>query len=175
MAAGIRVRQGGGVSHRDLPLTRATAEDWRAVRDIRLRALADSPDSFGALLADARELPESVWRERLSAPSPTYVAWDGTDPVAMGGGFLVPDSHAAMVWGMWTAPTHRGRGLGGRVLTTVVDWAHGAGRTAYLHVTEGNDAARALYVGAGFEPTGEWSPLREGSSLRVETLVLRRG
>jgi hypothetical protein len=31
------------------------------------------------------------------------------------------------------------------------------------HVTEGNDAARRLYEQCGFEGTGQWEPLREGS------------
>jgi hypothetical protein len=41
-----------------------------------------------------------------------------------------------------------------------------------LHVTEGNNEARRLYVDRGFQPTGTWEPLREGSSIRVEELVL---
>ena len=61
------------------------------------------------------------------------------------------------------------------ILAAVVDWARDAGRTPYLHVTEGNATARAVYVDAGFEPTGTWEPLREGSPLRIEEMVLRRG
>lgn len=158
-----------------LPLTRANPENWEAVRLIRLRALADAPDAFGATRADSAALPEQAWRERLAAASPTYVVWDKDDPVAMGGCFLVPHSDAAMVWGMWTAPSHRGLGLARRVLDACVAYAHAAERTPYLHVTEGNDAARALYVSCGFEPTGVWEPLRGGSPLQVEELVLRRG
>ena len=153
----------------------AGPDDWPLVKDIRLRALADAPDAFGMTLAQSAAQPDEEWRERLSGPSPTVLALDDGRPVAMGGGFLVPDSDVAMVWGMWTEPAARGRGLGRRILATVVDWAHGAGRTPYLHVTEGNEVARAAYVAAGFEPTGTWEPLREGSPLRIEEMVLRRG
>ena len=153
----------------------AGPDDWPLVKDIRLRALADAPDAFGATLADSAVQPDEVWRERLSGPSPTVLALEDGRPVAMGGGFLLPDSDAAMIWGMWTEPAARGRGLGRRILAAVVDWARDAGRTPYLHVTEGNATARAVYVAAGFEPTGTWEPLREGSPLRIEEMVLTRG
>ena len=153
----------------------AVPDDWRLVRDVRLRALADAPDAFGITLAESETYPEEAWRSRLASSSPTLLALDEGRPVAMGGGFLLPQSDAAMVWGMWTEPAARGRGLGHRILEAVVAWALHAGRTPYLHVTEGNEIARAVYVAFGFEPTGEWTPLREGSSLRIEEMVLRRG
>ena len=45
----------------------------------------------------------------------------------------------------------------------------------HLHVAEGNDGARALYLSSGFVATGRWEPLREGSPVLIEELVLRRG
>lgn len=93
----------------------------------------------------------------------------------MAGGFAPDDSPDAFVWGMWTAPEARGRGHSGALLEAVVTWARGLGRIPHLHVTEGNDVARRLYLRYGFEPTGTWEPLREGSPLRIEELALRRG
>jgi GNAT superfamily N-acetyltransferase len=150
----------------------AGPDDWELVRDVRLRALADSPDAFSVTLAEARTQPAEVWRERLDSPHPTLVAVEEGYGVAMGGGFVGPGSTTAWVWGMWTDPAFRGRGLGRRILAHLLDWAQGAGHTPYLHVTEGNDGARALYVSCGFAPTGTWEPLREGSPLRIEELVL---
>jgi GNAT superfamily N-acetyltransferase len=146
--------------------------DWELVRDVRLRALAESPDAFSVTLAEARTQPEGQWRERLASAHPTLVAVEDGYGVAMGGGFSRPGSTAAWVWGMWTDPACRGRGLGRRILGHLLAWADRAGRTPYLHVTEGNDGARALYVSCGFVPTGLWEPLREGSPLRIEELVL---
>lgn len=158
-----------------IEVVEAGPEDWALVRDVRLRALADSPDSFGATLARARTEPEHVWRERLTGPGPTLLAVEQGAGVAMGGVFFLPGSEAAWIYGMWIDPAFRGRGLGRRLLMELVTWAEGTGRTPYLHVTEGNDGARELYLSCGFVPTGVWEPLREGSPLRIEEMVLRRG
>jgi len=155
----------------------AGPDDWTLVRDVRLRALADSPESFAVTLAQAQAQPEQTWRDRLAGPHPTLVAvHDGTG-VAMAGGYVPPDAEddVAWIWGMWTDPAFRGRGVARRLLGDLVSWAQRAGRTPYLHVTEGNDGARALHVSCGFEPTGRWDPLRAGSPLRIEELALRRG
>ena len=152
-----------------------TTDDWAELKDISLRALADAPDAFRTIHCDAVEFPEAEWRRRLHTANPTYAVRDGEGTVAMGGGVAVPGSEVAMVWGMWTAPEARGRGHAAVLLRRIIAWADTVGRTAHLHVTEGNDAARRLYVRHGFEPTGSWEPLREDSLLRVEELVLRRG
>jgi hypothetical protein len=70
----------------DTPSFRALNEDdWRVLRELRLRALEDSPDAFGPPLASALEQPESFWRTwakgrgRLQA----FGAWAGGEPVAL--------------------------------------------------------------------------------------------
>lgn len=154
-------------------LRRIGADDWTAFKEVRLRALADAPDAFGAVLADARQQPDSLWRDRAAGPGPALVGFAGGIPVAMGGLFTPADRDAVYVWGMWTAPEVRGRGWAGRILDDLLARARETGRDVVLHVTEGNDAARRLYVGRGFQSTGTWEPLREGSPLRIEELRLR--
>lgn len=151
-----------------------TADDWEAFREVRLRALADSPDAFGVTLAEAVSQPESVWRERASGPNPVVLAFSGDRPVAMGGLYAPEDSPDAYVWGMWVEPESRGRGVGARLLGVLLDLARARAddRTVRLHVTEGNDGARHLYESHGFVATGEWEPLREGSDLQIESLRL---
>ncbi|WP_244963124.1 GNAT family N-acetyltransferase [Nocardioides dongkuii] len=150
----------------------AAAEDWRAFREVRLRALADAPDAFGATLVEAETLPDEVWRERAAAArGRALLVLEDDRPVAMGGVF-VPDGEDPMIWGMWTAPEARGCGHAGRLLRELLDWCRARDLAVRLHVTEGNEAARRLYVGHGFVPTGTWEPLRPGSELRIEELRL---
>lgn len=158
----------------NLEVRSITAADWSLLRDVSLRALADSPDAFRTTLAEARAFTEEVWRQRSDGSALVLVVLEDGREVAMGGVFTTPDSAVADVWGMWTAPEVRGRGYGGGLLADLVNWCRDRDRDLgiRLQVTEGNQAARRLYVANGFQPTGVREPLREGSELRVEEMQL---
>src|SRR5262245_50792262 len=46
---------------------RFSADEWRVYRDLRLRALADSPDAFGSTLAEETDRPDAEWARRLAS------------------------------------------------------------------------------------------------------------
>jgi ribosomal protein S18 acetylase RimI-like enzyme len=147
-----------------------SGDDWGPFRDLRLRALADSPDAFGITLAEAEKNGEADWRRRAEGPGPSFMAFVDEQPVAMGGLHAPEGSADAFVWGMWVDPEWRGRGLASRILHEVLNRAQRKGCGVVLHVTEGNDRARRLYEAHGFASTGEWAPLRDGSELRIEMM-----
>ena len=153
-------------------IERLGPDDWQEFRDIRLRALADAPTAFGMTLADAEQNAADHWRGRLAQEDPILAVRDERALVAMGAGWHPPEEpERMMVWGMWTAPEARRRGHARALLTWLVEHAQSQGvTTVELHVTEGNDGARWLYQQCGFVPTAEWTPLREGSDLRIELL-----
>lgn len=159
-------------------LVRVTPERWRLQRDVRLRALADSPDAFSTTLGEASALTDDELRRRAAGGGIALVAVVEDVGVGMGGAFAPPDRSTVYVWGMWVDPSARGQGLGSRLLDELVAWCRDpdhAGPTydeVRLHVTEGNGGARRLYVNRGFRPTGTWEPLRTGSPLRVEEFSL---
>ena len=161
-----------------LELRRVSVDDWHLLRDVRLRALTDSPDAFGSTLAQASALSDRDWQARAGGGGLILVAIEDGVGVAMGGTFAPADRSTVFVWGMWTDPAARGRTIGGQVLDTLLAWCWDVDRPGLacdevrLHVTEGNDGARRLYTSRGFEPTGEWEPLREDSPLRIEELQL---
>jgi GNAT superfamily N-acetyltransferase len=78
--------------------------------------------------------------------------------------------------GMLVAATHRRRGIGRALLDTALDWARANGRAALtLRVFRDNDAARSLYIAAGFvdvtvQPASV--PRRDGAAL--DAIVMRR-
>jgi predicted GNAT family acetyltransferase len=140
-------------------------DDWADFRDIRLRALADSPDAFGSTLEREAEYGEAEWRRRLTGP--VYVV-DDPRPVAVGGVF--DNAGTPHVWGMWTDPAHRGRGHARRILDALI----APGALAQLDVNIDNGGARTAYERYGFVGTGQLEPLRPGSTQRIELMVINR-
>jgi GNAT superfamily N-acetyltransferase len=152
----------------------AGPEDWATWRDLRLRALQDSPSAFGSTYAREAAWGEASWRERLTPTEPTdvaVIAYRDGGAVGMGGGFGDLPGFVHVV-AMWTDPAHRGHGVGAAVLDALAVWAEERGFRLHLDVNTANDGARALYERAGYVATGETRPLREGSEEQVERMVL---
>ena len=77
------------------------------------------------------------------------------------------------IFGMLTAPGHRGRGVGAEILNSLLTWGRRAGATvAYLQVERDNLPAVRLYSGAGFVPVYDYDywtlDARGGDSSRGE-------
>jgi GNAT superfamily N-acetyltransferase len=144
-------------------------DEWEAWRDLRLRSLADSPDAFGSTLEREQAFQEADWRERLRSVA-VLATVDGV-PAAMGGGFRVREGWMQVI-AMWTDPAYRGRGLSHQVLDVVVAAARGEGLRLVLNVTRGSLPARRAYERYGFEATGESEPLRPGSEVLTDLMVL---
>jgi ribosomal protein S18 acetylase RimI-like enzyme len=158
-----------------LSVRRFAAGEWRLYRNLRTRALRDSPDAFGSTLEEALSRPDDAWATRLAAAGdlelPLVAEAEGI-PAGLGWGFIDPAARTnAHVFQMWIAPEHRGQGAGGLLLKTIVTWAESMEvATVSLSVTCGNTAATRLYRSAGFEPVGAPQPLRPGSRLLVQPM-----
>jgi ribosomal protein S18 acetylase RimI-like enzyme len=158
---------------------RFAPDEWRTYRDLRLRALAESPDAFGSTLALERARPDAEWARRLdtgarSSSELPLVAERGGDAVGLAWGRLAGEEPGvAHLYQVWVAPQHRGHGVGRLLLDAVVAWARAAGaHTLALDVTCGDTPAMRLYTRAGCQPAGELAPLRPGSPLQVQPLRL---
>jgi len=156
-----------------------TADEWSLWRDLRLRALADSPDAFRPTFEEESVQPDEWWEDIIgtTAAHPRGGLWLAdleARPVGMAFGRLDSDRHVLNVAAMWVAPGARGRGVGRRLLEVAMDWATESGATiAELWVTEGNEAAESLYRKAGFRSTGETDRLRPTSELTISKLSAR--
>jgi GNAT superfamily N-acetyltransferase len=152
---------------------RIQANEWAALRDLRLRALADAPHAFSTTLADAEQRSEADWRELARRGSSghawaTFVADDGGSLVGMATG-AVPDEPSpprgalgpVNLMQMWVAPEMRRTGVGTRLVEAVLAWAVGRGSPrARLGVNAGDVGVVAFYKRCGFRDTG-----RRGSDL----------
>jgi RimJ/RimL family protein N-acetyltransferase len=129
------------------------------LRALRLAALRDAPEAFGASLAEDETRPARDWEMLAGGPGAVFVAGDFE---GMAGVFL--EGEEPRLWGMWVAPAARGRGVGGALTQAVVGWARvRAFETLRVTVMEDAPAARALYERAGFFATG-----RSGREIEME-------
>jgi GNAT superfamily N-acetyltransferase len=144
----------------------ARADEWDAYRSLRLRALLDSPESFRVLYDERIDIPDEEWEaahRRAVAADDLVILFAELDELVGMSTARIVDSEL-QIFGMWVAPEEQGRGLGRALIDASFVWGKIRGATsARLAVTVGNDFAERLYAHAGFEPTGETEPLREGS------------
>jgi GNAT superfamily N-acetyltransferase len=156
-----------------------TNSEWQLYRDLRLRALLDSPDAFGSTHAGSVEYPDRKWQKRLAGVNPHFdlpllAEVEGQAVGLAWGRSEAGDEITATLNQMWTAPEVRGQGIGRQLLITVIDWSRDNGfQQLLLEVTQGNNAARLFYESAGFTPTGQLEPLRPGSDLVVQSMCLQ--
>ena len=140
-------------------------DDWQLMRDVRLRALRDSPQAFGSTLAREESFREQHWRMRLRS-SPWFVARRAEQPdrrvIGLASMISEPGSAAddRHVVGLWVDSDARRHGVGTALLRAVATAARAQeARTVSLWVADDNDAAVRLYGRLGFSPTGERQPL----------------
>jgi ribosomal protein S18 acetylase RimI-like enzyme len=159
-----------------MEVRRVRPDEWRALRDLRLRALQDTPTAFGGTYAASAARPDDWWVDwaRGSAEAETqalFVAADGGRLVGLAGTFR--EERDWVVFSMWVEPAYRGAGAGHALLERVVAFARERGATEILlSVTDGNDAARALYERYGFVDTGATEPLASHPELLVREMRL---
>jgi ribosomal protein S18 acetylase RimI-like enzyme len=133
------------------------ADQWREWRALRLAALTEAPDAFGAALEDWSDAGEDRWRQRLESVHLNLIAVLGHEAVGMVSATEVADRQVELI-SMWVAPTGRGLGVGDALIRAVVGWA-GAQQAdrVVLAVREGNRQAILLYQRNGFRDAGRSS------------------
>lgn len=145
-------------------LRRIRSCEGRALRAIRLCALAESPDAFGSTLERELGFDDALWESRATEASTgtlaaTFVVeGDDADAPWLGIVSVLGPEHdphreasSAELVSMWVAPEARRLGLADRLVDAAVGFARSIGvHTLALAVTRNNQAARALYERHGF-------------------------
>jgi len=95
---------------------------------VRLRALQDAPRAFGSTYAKEFLLTDSDWIKRVERwngeSGAGFLAMDEDTACGIAGSFLDQnDATRAQLISMWTAPTHRQRGIGRLLVHYVLNWA----------------------------------------------------
>ena len=139
------------------PLRPDEAGDYVA---FRLEMLREAPTAFASSPGnDFMGTAERVSAELAAGGDSVIFA--AFDPEIVGAAGVFRDQrpklrHKMCVWGVYVAPSHRGAGLGGRLLAAAIDHARSrCGVTSlFLGVTDESSAARRLYENAGFREWG---------------------
>ena len=129
-------------------------------KEVRLRALEDSPGAFDSTYAKESQFADSEWMQRVERwngqTGAGFLAMDAGTACGIAGSFLDQnDPTRAHLISMWIAPTHRNRGIGRLLVNEVLNWARGRNaRALQLMVTSNNEPAIRFYQRLGFTQTG---------------------
>lgn len=132
------------------------AKDAARYRALRIEALTNDPDAFGASLEDALKAPLEKTENRLSAEtSVTFGAFEADELV--GNVTLAWETgsksrHRASVYAVYVTPSARGKGVARILMETLIGFAeqHDEIEQLYLMVTSTNLPAVKLYGHLGF-------------------------
>lgn len=144
-----------------IEIKRITPETAFVFKDVRLRALTESPLAFSSTYARESQLPDEEWQRRAERwgsdeNDAMFLALDGEAACGIVGSYPEPEQHGrAMVISMWVDPAYRRAGVGKALMDAVVAWNRDRRvRELVLMVTGVNAGAIAFYERQGFVKTG---------------------
>jgi ribosomal protein S18 acetylase RimI-like enzyme len=162
-----------------MSIRRITSTDAALLREVRLRALSDTPMAFGSTHAREIAFAPEEWQSRAdrlshSPDGGTFFAFDADQCCGIIGGFRREnDASTATVVSMWVAPESRRCGIGEKLIDAVAHWVQQNDMfSLLLDVVENNAPAIAFYQKCGFAFTGEtdWYP----NAPNVRELFMRK-
>lgn len=152
-------------------LDAARAEEWRA---IRLAALRDAPEAFGATLDDWQDRPLDDFAARLRVV-PTFAAGERLgEPLAVAAwqaGLDARDARRGWLLSVYARPEARGRGFSETAIRAAIADATAQGMTSIgLNVRDRAAHAQALYRRLGFRPTDRHEASNSPDNPEIEML-----
>ena len=154
---------------------------WERLREIRLRALTDTPDAFGSSRAREEGQDEAQWYQLASTGRWWVAVTDAggaEHPRREGDVGLVAAGHrrsdaALWVYSMWVEPSWRGRGVATPLLDAVVGWAREERASMIgLDVADRAPRARRFYERYGFVANGVVFAMPRDESIELAEMTL---
>jgi ribosomal protein S18 acetylase RimI-like enzyme len=152
--------------------------DVLAYRDLRLNALGQNPEAFGASLAESITVPLEDLEDRITSSERSLV-FGAFAPELIGIVGLTRRNgsklqHKATIWGMYVSPEARGKGIARALMERAIERAKDMPyvEEVVLSVVTSNQIARELYTSLGFASYGyETRALRIGGTYLDEELM----
>lgn len=148
-------------------IRRIKTGEWRALRDLRLRALELEPQAFCATRAQEELLTPAIWEERCrmgaeSERSATVVVAEGENFLGMT--VVKREDERAEIYAVYLDEAARGRGLAGAMLELALAFAPDL--PAWLEANAALSAAERLYARSGFRLDGSVRQFADGRVMR---------
>jgi len=140
-------------------------EDWQLYKNIRLKALLDSPKSFGSSHELEVDRTKEEWEESLDKPT-IFVAFLDNMPTGLIGSHTRSEYPTwRYMFSMWVDPNFRNLKIGKLLVEHFIDWARNDRATKVVsgYSDENIDVFR-FYEKLGFKKTGEKKPLSRNPS-----------
>lgn len=143
------------MNREELRVRRARLGDEPVLRELRLQAMSDAPETFGSTYEREAARTTSDW-QRWMSPGATFIL----DTPAGTKGIVAAardaeDGEVVHLMAMWVHPAFRGSGAADKLVGAVVAWAEAErARIVRLVVMKTNEPARRCYARNGFRPTG---------------------
>ena len=137
-------------------------DDAAAFKALRLQGLQEIPSAFGSSYEEECDTPAEELARRF-APQPgraRFGAFDGAQLIGIAGIGQEEKrklAHRVMLWGMYVAPSHRGRGIAQQLMQASITAASAlpGARQLHLSVNTRNTSAVHLYLRTGFQVYGQ--------------------
>jgi ribosomal protein S18 acetylase RimI-like enzyme len=148
-------------------------DEWEKLRDIRTRAISDSPQAFGDTIEQTRSRADEEWKRWTT--SNVYAIETNDRFVATVSWIKHPD-YGDYIVGVWTDPDYRGKGLNRMLFEQIFADAKERGvEKITLHVNVEQESALRSYQNLGFEIIGDAKQKKMGDEkLHDEYLMVKR-
>jgi ribosomal protein S18 acetylase RimI-like enzyme len=147
-------------------------DEWKRYKDIRLRALSESPNSFGRSYEDEILFDDDIWKDRL-VTAQVFAAEFESNLVGLVSLVQKQDSDTFYIGSMWVDPKFRNEQIGTLLLDKLI---HTAKDKNAVEIRGGcmktNLAALRFYERHGFVLTGNELPIEKDTNLKELEICL---
>lgn len=141
-----------------MKITRLPSSRWQDYKNFYLESVTDSPQAFLWNLDEINSKRDSEWQDRIK--NMFFAISDSGQLIGMAGFYCEEKeklAHIANIVRIYVCPEHRGKGIGKRLLLTVIDHIKSKPeiKKLQLEVITSQTAAYNLYKLLGFKKVGE--------------------
>ena len=140
-----------------ITLNKATLEDWKDYRKIRLEALKNDPVYFGSSYEEEVQLSEKQWKYRIcNSNSVIFLVYDDKTPVGLSVIHYeskVKLQHLAYIYSVYVTKKFRGKGISKLLMDSILNDVkkNKMIKKIKLNVESTNKPAISLYKKYGFQ------------------------